>query len=132
MFLSKSLFKQGQYSCVFYLNPFCFLCSSQSLFQSLFLSIILISHYIPFMLYFSSYSVTHSHTDSHSFILCLSPSPHSQSTLLFHLLSSLARSCCHWSVLASLHFSYQTRAHLATVAGLSSDWGCPDYEGSSL
>ena len=90
-------------------------------------------HVVFFFLF--SHSFTHSlafNTDSHSFTLCLSPSPHSQSTLLFHLLSSLARSCCHWSVLASLHFSYQTRAHLATVAGLSSDWGCPDYEGSSL
>ena len=87
----KGLFKQEFLTqpistrplCVFYLNPFRFLCSSQSLFQSLFLSITLISHFIPLLYFLLIQTLIHTHsciqTQTHAhlpsvYILHLPPS----------------------------------------------------------
>lgn len=117
-----------------------FLCGSQ-LPSSLFLTFDLNLSSYPFNLCFVLFFLIHSLTKSLTLTLNLDPPllsfthlPPSQlvspdSPLVFHLPSSLARSHCHWSVLASLSFSYQTDLIWLPYQGLSSDWGWPDYEG---
>lgn len=77
---------------------------------------ILISHHIPLIhisflfIHSARYSLTPTFTFNPDppiypvFLLHLFP----DSPLVFYLPFSLAHSCCHWSVLASLSFSYQT------------------------
>lgn len=101
-----------------------YLCCCQSLSQSLFLTFLSWSLIISLWFIFSSHSFTHQVTHSHSFLLLTRTPAHlptvyllhlplsqlvsPDSPLVFHLPSILAHSRCHWSVLASLSFSYQT------------------------
>lgn len=103
--------------------PFLFLCGSQSLSQSLILTFSLDLSSYPFHLYFLlTHSLIKSLTHTHTYCQPQPPLVHLLSAsftslsvnfsvlspLVFHLSSRLARSCCHWSVLASLSFPYQT------------------------
>lgn len=80
-----------------------------------FLLLVLINHlislYISFLFIHSqSNSITFAFNSNLVYLLNLPPSPliRPYSPLVLHLPSSLAHLHCHWSVLASLSFSYQT------------------------
>lgn len=99
-----------------------------------------ISHHIPltYIFFLFIHSLSHSlpptltfNPNPHSF----TPSPHSQSTCQSWLSSGPPLTLQSGSLVLPLErFGLSQRflsdrAHLATVPGLSSDWGWPDYEG---